>query len=106
MSAAERMRRHGTPEMAIADAQKDGHRKRRILEPAWFGPIACSATSAERMRLLRARRRKGVAVLPVEVSNLPALTDYLVDRRLLKEWDTEDRTEIAAAIGRLLDQIT
>jgi hypothetical protein len=41
-------------------------------------------------------------VLQVEIDNLGALADVLVELGLLQEWDSENRKAIAAALTRVV----
>jgi hypothetical protein len=59
-------------------------------------------TPAQRQRKARKRRECGRAVLPVEVP-LGPLADVLVDAGLLPEWDSENKTEVAKAVSRMID---
>jgi hypothetical protein len=59
-------------------------------------------SDADRQRARRARRRHGGAVLQVEIDNLGALADVMVELQLLAQWDSEDRKAIAAAVSRII----
>ena len=62
-------------------------------------------TAAERQREKRKRRSAGRGVLPVEC-NLGAVADWLVEKNLLKGWDSDDPRAIAAALAVALDQLS
>jgi hypothetical protein len=58
-------------------------------------------TAAARVHRCMVRKRKGRAVLHVEVE-LAALADQLVVDRFLPQWDSEDRMAIQQALQRML----
>lgn len=63
-----------------------------------------NATAAERMRRLRARRRKGAIVThPVPVS-APAI-ETLINGGLLDAWDADDREAVTEAVETLLERL-
>lgn len=59
--------------------------------------------AAERMRRSRARRRGGMRVIPFEVRT--AEVEALVRAGLLDPARRDDRNAIAAALGKLMDQL-
>jgi hypothetical protein len=61
-------------------------------------------SAAERNRRYRARQRAGRSVVAVEVADPFGLVDTLIDRGLLSEKHCEDRSQLAAAAGRALDE--
>lgn len=61
------------------------------------------ASSAERQRRLRARRRSGAMRITIDVS--PAARAVLSDARWIGEWDEDDRAAVTAALQRLVDGI-
>ena len=54
-------------------------------------------SAAEKVRRHRARRRKGEAVLRINV-NLGAVADWLIDHQKLAEWDATDRDQIQTSL--------
>lgn len=71
-------------------------------------PIA--KTPAERMREYRARKKSGRCVITAHVDGITRrleldkgeLADGLVERRILKQWDSEDSRAIAFALEQEL----
>jgi hypothetical protein len=61
-------------------------------------------TTAERMRRLRARRRRGAVVVPVPIAE-HLVIGWLLDTGRLAEQDAEDVEAIAAALARTLREI-
>jgi hypothetical protein len=61
-------------------------------------------TTAERMRRLRARRRRGEVVVPVPIAE-HLVIGWLLDTGRLAEQDAEDVEAIAAALARTLREI-
>jgi hypothetical protein len=59
-------------------------------------------SSCHRQRASRARKRHGGAALMVEVDNVGALADVLVELGLLEQWDCEDRKAVEAALTRVI----
>lgn len=65
--------------------------------------IPARSAAAERMRLSRHRRRRGMRVIPLEVRD--AEIDSLVRLNLLDAAARNNRRAIAGALGRLLDRM-
>jgi hypothetical protein len=59
------------------------------------------ARAAAKVRRCKDRKRAGLAVLKIEVA-LDALIDQLIVDKFLGEWDSENRTEIEHAAGRMV----
>lgn len=63
---------------------------------------APSSKAALRMRRCRQRKRDGRAIISVEV-NLFELTDMLIARGFLAEWDSGSYPEVEAAFERFIE---
>lgn len=61
-------------------------------------------TAADRMRVLRKRRARGFAVLPIEVDEVD-LPEKLVAAGYLSADQVDDRAAVARAASRLLSSI-
>ena len=61
-----------------------------------------SSAATLRQRRWRQRQRKGAAVLPVAVPDYFALVAALVDDGWLRECESEDRLQVAAAAAAAL----
>lgn len=62
------------------------------------------SAAAERMRRLRARRRRGEVVVSVPVAE-GLVVGWLLDTGRLAEDEAEDPDAVAAALGRVLREI-
>lgn len=60
-------------------------------------------SATDRMRRLRARKRRGVVVVPVE-ADLPVI-ETLIDLGWLKADYSEDRSAVGSAIGRMVQDL-
>ena len=61
--------------------------------------------ASRRKARYRAVQAAGGAILQVKVADLNALTDALLTLRWLSEGESEDRRQIAAAVGAMLDDL-
>jgi hypothetical protein len=61
-----------------------------------------TAPSTARSRRYRQRRRDGKALVPVELDDLVAASEYLVGVGLLAAWDCDDRQAIGRALAALV----
>lgn len=60
------------------------------------------STAAERMRVMRERRRAGVVPVTVAVQ-IDRLALALTEERLLLQWDDQDRAAIETALQKMVD---
>lgn len=60
-------------------------------------------SAAERNRRYRQRQREGRSVIGVEIIDPFGLVDALIESGLLSERNCEDKSKIAAATGRVLE---
>ncbi len=63
--------------------------------------MAAPRSPADRQRDRRRRRARGRVVIPIEI-DLVETADVLVEKRLLQEWDSEDRGKVAEAIAKVI----
>lgn len=61
------------------------------------------SAGAVRCRRFRQRRRRGLAILPVEV-DLFQVVDALIEAGAVAEDDSEDRVKVAAAVARIVHE--
>jgi|HubBroStandDraft_6_1064221.scaffolds.fasta_scaffold1691145_1 hypothetical protein len=58
--------------------------------------------AARRAMLFRRRRREGITIIPVAIDEFNVL-NALIDRRRLSEGESRDRSAVAAALERIID---
>ena len=59
-------------------------------------------TAAARMRAYRERRAAGLTVFRIEVK-FEQLSEALLARGFLKDWDADDRAEVEVALQRMIE---